>query len=105
MAAEPALRELLAGLGNRLGKDELSLCCVTGEAAGLRQRGRPFDRSCTRRRWSSRAYLTVFIRGIPGPRNGSVRLRTRLVVVLPNAASSSTISSRWAIDVAAIFMT
>lgn len=51
------------------------------------------------------AYLTVFTRGTPGPRNGSVRLRTRLVVVLPNSASSSTISSRWAIDVATTFMT
>lgn len=50
-------------------------------------------------------YPTAFARGAPGPRNGSVRLRTRLVVVLPNCASSSTISSKWAIDVVATFMT
>lgn len=59
----------------------------------------------TQSRRNVSVYLTVFTRGTPGPRNGSVRLRTRLVVVLPNSASSSTISSRWAIDVAATFMT
>lgn len=58
------------------------------------------------RRWSGvRAYPIAFTRGTPSPRNGRVRLRTRLVVALPNSASSSTISSRWAIDVAATFMT